>query len=422
MRNRRFSVLAPALACSLLLALPAISAAAVPGTSAWRVSGARQLGLVKSHPMTFTLALKPRHQAALSRLVASRHAAVRPAAFMASYAPSVSTVKAVRRWSRAHHLRVSSVSADRMIVRVSGSSAAVARALGTHFANFSSAQSGGFTQITATAHLPKAFASKLSAVLGLSSLSHFAVPKPAVRTATGLRKLKRAAITGPTPTLGTPTVPGLPALPSSLSYPSQYGPKDFWSMYDAPSTATGAGQQLAIITEGDVSQPKADLATFESTFGLPTVAWNQINVGATSTDTSGDDEWDLDSQYSTGFAPGVSTLDVYVGPSLSDQDILNTIDRWVTDDKSQQGSFSAGECELLAYAVGLHAQSRLGTAGGRQPQPVDVLLERGHGNAMPGRRRGQWCPGRHPRHQLPRGQPVRDRRGRNECALAQRPV
>jgi hypothetical protein len=33
------------------------------------------------------------------------------------------------------------------------------------------------------------------------------------------------------------------------------------------------------------------------------VTWNQINVGATSTDTSGDDEWDLDSQYSTGFAP-----------------------------------------------------------------------------------------------------------------------
>jgi pseudomonalisin len=269
--------------------------------------------------MTFTLALKPRHQAPLSRFVASRHAALRLAAFMVRYAPSVLTVKAVRRWARAQNLRVSSVSADRMSVRISGSSAAVARALDTHFATFSSAQSGRFTQITSTARLPKA----------------------------------RAALTLPTPTLPTPpTVPGTPTLPSSLSYPSQYGPKDFWSMYDAPSTAIGAGQQLAIITEGDVSQPTADLTKFESTFGLPTVTWNQINVGATSTDTSGDDEWDLDSQYSTGFAPGVSTLDVYVGPSLSDQDILNTVDRWVTDDKSQQGSFSAGECELLAYAAG----------------------------------------------------------------------
>jgi pseudomonalisin/xanthomonalisin len=61
----------------------------------------------------------------------------------------------------------------------------------------------------------------------------------------------------------------------------------------------------------------------------------------------------LDSQYSTGFAPGVSQLDVYVAPSLDDQDIVTAIDRWVTDDISKQGSFSAGECELLAYAGGM---------------------------------------------------------------------
>ena len=38
-------------------------------------------------------------------------------------------------------------------------------------------------------------------------------------------------------------------------------------MYDAPSSQTGSGQQLSIITEGDVSQPKADLATFEQHSG-----------------------------------------------------------------------------------------------------------------------------------------------------------
>ncbi len=123
-------------------------------------------------------------------------------------------------------------------------------------------------------------------------------------------------------------------------------------MYDAPSAATGSGQQLAIITEGDVSQPKADLATFEKTYGLPAATWNQINVGTPSTDTSGDDEWDLDSQYSTAFAPGATTLNVYVGPSLDDADILTTINKWVTDDIAKQGSFSAGECDILADASG----------------------------------------------------------------------
>jgi pseudomonalisin len=343
MLSRRSMLLVLAAACATCLAVPAIGSAAVPGTSAWRTAGVRELGPMKSRKMTFTLVLKPRHAAALKRFVASRHAALRPAVFNARYAPSAATVKTVRKWARARKLRVSSVSANRMLVRVSGSSPAVARALHTHFANFTGSGTGRYTQISSAARLPKSFAGQVGAVLGLSSLAHLSRPKPAHRSGSGLKALGRAKLTLPTPTL--PSVP-------ALDYPNQYGPQDFWSMYDAPSSQTGSGQQLAIITEGDVSQPKKDLATFESKFGLPAVTWNQINVGAASTDTSGDDEWDLDSQYSTGFAPGVSTLDVYVGPSMSDQDILNTINRWVTDDISHQGSFSAGECELLAYAAG----------------------------------------------------------------------
>ena len=49
------------------------------------------------------------------------------------------------------------------------------------------------------------------------------------------------------------------------------------------------------------------------------MTWNQINVGTPSTDTSGDDEWDLDSQYSTGFAPGVTSSTSTSRPSLDDQ-------------------------------------------------------------------------------------------------------
>ena len=39
-------------------------------------------------------------------------------------------------------------------------------------------------------------------------------------------------------------------------------------------------------------------------------------VGAPETETAGDDEWDLDTQYSTGMAPGVGVLNVYIGNSL----------------------------------------------------------------------------------------------------------
>jgi pseudomonalisin len=342
MNIRRILVLVASCAALGAFVVPS-AGAAVPGTSAWHVQGARNQGRTRAHRMTIALVLTPRHAARLKALASSPHRALTPKQFLARFAPAKRTVRSVRTWAKANNMKVSSVSANRLIVRLSGSSNSIAQALHTRFATFSSPSTGTFSQITRRARLPKAFAGKVSAVLGLSSLGRLATPHPATRSAAGLSKTLGSAKS----LLGT----GALALPS-LNYPASYTPQDFWKMYDAPSTQTGSGQQLAIITEGDVSQPKKDLGTFEQKFGLPAVTWNQINVGTPSTDTSGDDEWDLDSQYSTGFAPGVSQLDVYVGPSLSDDDILNTINRWVTDDISKQGSFSAGECELLAYAAG----------------------------------------------------------------------
>ncbi len=261
------------------------------------------------------------------------------------YAPAQTTVTQITSWARADGL-ASSVTPDRMLVTLTGSSTAIGRALKTSFESFDSTAQGRFFAITRAASLPSAFASHVDAVVGLSDLGKASL--------SSLPRRSHRALARSLGAVGTRA--------PSLAYPSQYGPQGFWSMYDAPSSQTGSGQQLAIITEGDVSQPKADLATFEQKFGLPSVTWNQINVGTPTTDTSGDDEWNLDSQYSTGFAPGVSQLDVYVGPSLADADILSTIDRWVTDDIAKQGSFSAGECELLADASGF-------TSG------LDVVLE-----------------------------------------------
>jgi subtilase family serine protease len=315
--------------------------AGTAGTSAWHVRNATDSGAYSASRMSVTLALAERNQSALNALIAKPHAALTPAQFAAQFGPSAATIEAIRSWAAAHGLTVSSVSANRLLVTLTGSSSQLESALQTHVERFHSTTDGNFFAATKAAHLPSAFASDVTAVLGLSSLAKVAVPHPSVRSAAALRE-------------GAAAFPAA-GLPTSLNYPATYTPQQLNAMYDAPSAQTGAGQQLAIITEGDVSQPKADLATFEKTYGLPTVAWNQITVGAPSTDTSGDDEWDLDSQYSTAFAPGVTTLNVYVGPSLNDDDILTTINKWVTDDIAQQGSFSAGECDILADAAGFTA-------------------------------------------------------------------
>jgi subtilase family serine protease len=323
--------------------LAGTASAAPSGLAVWHDSSATKVGSLPSRPMSVTLALTPRNATALRSLVVRRHAALTPAQFTARYAPAAATVTAVRNWARTAGLRAAAVSSNRLLVKLSGSSATFARALRTHFARFSSARDGNFYAPTKAASLPSALASKVTAVLGLSSLARLSAPHPATRSAASLNRVLSSA-PGALGKLGL-------AAPS-LAYPGQYTPQQLNTMYDAPASATGSGQQLAIITEGDVSQPKADLATFESTFGLPAVTWHQINVGTPSTDTSGDDEWDLDSQYSTAFAPGVSTLNVYVGPSLNDDDILSTVNRWVTDDVAKQGSFSAGECDVLADVSG----------------------------------------------------------------------
>ncbi|HEY2319033.1 MAG TPA: S53 family peptidase [Solirubrobacteraceae bacterium] len=332
----RLTIAAATMTAALACAPSALAGTA--GTAAWRVQDATDNGAYSAAKMPVTLVLSARNADALKALVARPHAPLTPAQYAARFAPAPATVDAIRSWAAAHQLAVASVSSNRLLVTLTGSSSQVAQALGTSFHRFHSAASGDFFAATRTAQLPAAFASDVSAVLGLSSLAKVAVPRPAVRSAGALAKGQAAF-----PAAG---------LPTSLNYPATYAPQDFWAMYDAPSSQTGAGQQLAIITEGDVSQPKADLATFEKTYGLPAVAWNQINVGTPTTDTSGDDEWDLDSQYSTAFAPGVTQLNVYVGPSLSDSDILATINRWATEDLAAQGSFSAGECDLLADAAG----------------------------------------------------------------------
>ena len=335
--SRAWLSIAAATATAVMAFAPS-AMAGTAGTSAWSVRNATESGAYNASQMSVTLALAERNESALKALVARPHAALTPAQFNAQFAPSTATVDAIRSWAAANHLTVSSVSSNRLLVTLSGSSSQLSSALQTGFERFHSAANGNFFAASKAAHLPASFASSVSAVLGLSSLAKVAVPQPSVRSAAALSAGKAA----------------LPAagLPTSLNYPATYTPQQLNAMYDSPSSATGSGQQLAIITEGDVSQPKADLATFEKTYGLPAVTWNQINVGTPSTDTSGDDEWDLDSQYSTAFAPGVSTLNVYVGPSLDDADILTTINKWVTDDIAKQGSFSAGECDLLADASG----------------------------------------------------------------------
>ena len=75
-------------------------------------------------------------------------------------------------------------------------------------------------------------------------------------------------------------------------------------------------------------------------------------MGAASADVSGADEWDMDTQYSSGIAQNLQTLYVYDTTSLTDSDLALEFSRWSTDDKAKAASASLGECEIFPYVDG----------------------------------------------------------------------
>ena len=132
----------------------------------------------------------------------------------------------------------------------------------------------------------------------------------------------------------------------------EYGPKQYQAAYDACSTCPGSNTTVAVMAEGNVTQVLKDLRTAEAFWGLPQVPYTAIQVGASSIDTSGLDEWDLDTQISSGIAQSVKHLYVYHTTTLTDSDISLEYSHWVNDDLAIGGNSSFGEPETQAFADG----------------------------------------------------------------------
>jgi pseudomonalisin len=74
--------------------------------------------------------------------------------------------------------------------------------------------------------------------------------------------------------------------------------------------------------------------------------------GIKSPDTAGADEWDLDTQTSTGAAPKAKRLYVYVATSLSDADLARSINSFAAQNVARSGSASLGECDAIPFLDG----------------------------------------------------------------------
>ena len=240
-----------------------------------------------------------------------------PAQFKAAYAPSNEQVQQVVSFLEGAGFSNIQVTPNNLIVSADGTIAAASAAFHTSFESYNQFGNVVFGNVSAP-QIPASLGSIVGAVLGLNTIGQMK------------------------PTIGV-SVP---------EYAVSYEPKDFLQIYDGEAAQPASNVSIAIIAEGNLTQVTQDLRTAEQLFGTVPVPYTIVQVGPPSTDTSGEDEFDLDSQYSTGMAGVVKMLYLYDSPTLTDSDLALTISRFVSDDLAQAASASLGECEVFPYIDG----------------------------------------------------------------------
>jgi subtilase family serine protease len=286
---------------------------------------------LRARPITVRVGLQLRNVKELQRIIAGG-AKISHAEFMARFAPAAADAQAVASYLRSQRMRNVAITPDRLLVSGDATPAQAEAAFHTTLEAYTSKGRYVYANLT-PALVPQHLGTVVTGVLGLTNAAKMAI-RPAF-----------------TP---EPCFPVDPA-PSPAPCVRGFGPQEAQIYYDAGSTPTGSLTTVAVMAEGNVTQSVSDLHFSEQQYGLPQVNATIVTVGLPSSDTANIDEWDLDSQASTGIAGGVKQLYFYATTSLTDSDVANEYDRWVTDDLAKLGNSSFGECEYSAFLDGAMA-------------------------------------------------------------------
>ena len=121
---------------------------------------------------------------------------------------------------------------------------------------------------------------------------------------------------------------------------------NFPGIYGATSLPSASSATIGIITQGTVAQTITDLKTFASRSGYPVPPVTTTVVGTPSGDTSGIDEWNMDTQSSLAAAGGtIHSMILYNINSLSDANLTAGFNRAVSDNLAKVINVSIGGCE-----------------------------------------------------------------------------
>ncbi len=228
---------------------------------------------------SFDLALTQRHANALRAYIAdlsdtgspSYHRYLTPAQYAARFGATSAEVRALRHYLSAYGMTHTSLSAGHDVLRVTGTTAQIARAFDAPVETVRLSSGALAAHFVRSGSLPHALARDVSAVAGLDTVAplstNLEVARDSASVATASTCAAAGSSTGTTPnSVGGYTVQQQAAL---------YGFSGAWASGD-----TGAGQTIGVYELADYDT--SDVATYFSCYGLsPSITAINVDGGPT---------------------------------------------------------------------------------------------------------------------------------------------
>jgi len=248
----------------------------------------------------------------------SFHQFLTPEQFADKFAPSQKDFDDVSQYLTAQGLNVVQSHANRLVIDVTGSVAAVESAFQIEMHNYIAADGRIVHAPTSDPLVSDSVAPQLNGILGLNSFAHW-------------KKHSKRALT-PEMTFGQVSGYMTPA-----KIQSAYGLSSI--------TMTGTGETLALF-ELDGYTP-SDITTYASNFSFTAPTLDNVMVdGATGTPGDGADEVTLDIELAMAVAPGVTKIMVYEGPpTASEAQVIDLYSKIANDNLAKEVSSSWGAAE-----------------------------------------------------------------------------
>jgi subtilase family serine protease len=331
-------------------------------TAGWTATASQGLDLVQatdlgavssSMPMHITVGLAGNRAAADALVKAIYtpgssmfHKFVTPAQFTAVVSPSQAAANAVASYLTKAGFTKVTIAPDRLVISAYGNAGSVSSAFNTQIHSFKQFGSTIFANVS-PALVPASLNGAVLSVLGLDN-----IPKQTqhVKSAPGevarsLRRLVRGHVKRDV----SPCLTGTSIPVCALN---TYFPIDLDVAYDDQNTPKATGTDIAVFTEGTMTPVLSDLYQAWEADGHPVDPINIVTVDGGSTDTSGTDEWDIDTQSSTATAGDVKSLTLYATTSLDSDSLADDFAKFADDDSIPIANLSVGGCEALSYATG----------------------------------------------------------------------